>query len=165
MKRIAAAVMVLTLGVPLATQGVSAGADRLTVVGTTSRNWFVTLSIARTTLRSGSAMAATLSVDNKTGHTFKLIGCFGAVLGNAKVSYPAVSSSEACFTSLGRGTSVFHFSILATYQVCGGATNPACRQGGGMVGLPTGRYRAVVQVPHVTPSMPSPGIVTVTVTK
>ena len=170
MRRIAIAALLVAVGVPLTAQGASADIARATGVVTASKGWVVTLSIAKTSLRSGSSMAATITVDNKTGHAVKFVGCpgdqvFAVGLGNAKVPYQGISSSVACLSTLHRGANVFHERVYATYQVCGGSTNLPCPSGGGMPGLPTGRYRTVVFVPKVTPTMPNAGTLWVTVTK
>lgn len=170
MKRFAIATLLVAMGIPFATQGASADLVRATGAVTSSKGWVVTLSIAKTTLRAGSSMAATITVLNRTGHTVKISGCpgdqiFVVGLGNAKVPYAGISSSVACFSTLHRGANVFHERVRATYQVCGGTDNLPCPAGGGMPSLPTGRYHTVVELPITTPPMPKTGTLWVTVTK
>jgi hypothetical protein len=170
LKRTVAAALTVAIGVPLAAQGATANSLRTAKVVTSSKGWVVTLSIPRTTLRSGSSMDATITVDNRTGYAVKFVGCvgdqvFAVGLGNAKVPYPGIASSVACWSTLHRGANVFHEHVWATYQVCGGSTNLPCPAGGGMPGLPGGRYHTVVRVPHVTPTMPNMGVLWVTITK
>ena len=170
MKPTAIAALLVMIGVPLAVQGASADNLHATRVATSSKGWFVTLSVARTSLRTGSSMAATFTVDNETGHAVKFGGCvddqvFAVGLGNAKVPYPGIASSVACFSTLHKGLNVFHEHVWATYQICGASTGPSCLSGGGMPGLPPGRYHTIVRVPHVAPTMPNSGTLWVTVTK
>jgi hypothetical protein len=168
MKRFAVATLLVAIGLPIATQGASADLLRATGVSNSSKEWVVTLTIAKTSLRTGSSMPATITIVNKTGHNVKVEDCasdetFAVGIGNAKVPYIVFSGAVACVTTLHTGTNVFHERIVATFQVCGGQGNPAC--GPGMPKLPTGRYRTVVSWVSATPSIPKPGTLWVTVTK
>jgi len=167
MRRVVIATLLVLIGVPLASQGASADLARVTEVVTSSKGWVVTLSIAKTSLRAGSSMPATVTIVNKTGHNVRVEGCasdetFAVGIGNAKVPYTFFSGAVACVTTLHEGSNVFHERIVATYQICGGQGNPAC--GPGSPKLPTGRYHTVVAWVSALPSIPKPGALWFTVT-
>lgn len=169
-KRLAIALLLVAMGVPLAAQAAPADILRATGVVTSSKSWVVTLSIAKTALRTGSSMSATITVRNRTGHDVKISGCpgdqvFVVGLGNRKVPYAGISSGVACSSTLHRGINIFHERVRATYQVCGGSGNLPCPSGGGMPDIPPETYHTVVRLPITTPTMPKAGILWVNVTK
>jgi hypothetical protein len=170
-KRIAAIGLVGSLFATVVSSALGADVSHATGVTTSSKGWVVTLSIAKWNLPTGSSMAATLTIVNRTGHVVRVPSCqtnaiFVVGLGNAKVPYEPISGTIVCSTTLTEGTNVFCDRISAAYQQCfrsGGV--PACGPGGTMPGLPPGFYRTVVEWPSSPPFIRHPGTLWVTVTR
>ena len=154
MKRLVGAVLLaVSLGGPLAVVQAGASGHSTTVVATTSKGWLVSLAVAKTTVRTGTSIPATITVVNRTGHSATVEGClpnfdFFVVLVNAKVPYQDLSGDVACSTPLRRGTTVIHTQINAIYSATTTAMNPD---------LPIGTYHTVVNWPTGPAHIPEPG--------
>lgn len=171
MKRLVAAVLLavslaVSLGGPLS--GVQAGADgrSTTVVATTSKGWVVSLAVAKTTVRTGTRLSATITIDNRTGRSVTVEGCqsnfdFSVGLANAKVPYVGFSGLVACSTKFRVGSTVIHTPITAVYSTCGGEGEPSCAH----PDLPVGEYHTVVNWPTGTPHIAQPGRLYITVVR
>src|ERR1022692_4477925 len=144
MKRLVAAVLVsLSLGGPLAVAQAGASVHSTTVVATSSKGWLVTLAVAKTTVRTGTRTSATITIDNRTGHSVSVWGCinnfdFTIGLANAKYHYQGLSGAVGCSTTLRKGANVFHEWVTAEYTSTTRAMNPD---------LPVGTYHTVVNWP------------------
>ena len=154
MKRLVAAVLLaVSLGGTLAVAQAGASGHSTTVVATTSKGWVVSLAVAKTTVRTGGHLSATITIVNRTGHSATVEGCltnfdFFVVLVNAKVPYQDLSGDVACSTTLRRGTTVIHTQINAIYSASTTAMNPD---------LPVGTYHTVVNWPTGPAHIPEPG--------
>jgi hypothetical protein len=118
----------------------------------------VTLAVAKTSLRTGARMSATITIVNRTGRSVTVDGCqpnfdFMVELANTKVPYQGVSGLVACRTPFRRGTTVIHAQIMAVYSSCPGPGVPSCAN----PKLPAGTYHTVVNWPSGTPHIPEPG--------
>ena len=154
MKRLAAAVLLaVSLGGPFAVAQAEASVHSTTVVATSSKGWVVTLAVAKTTVRIGAKLSATITVDNRTGHSVTVQGCqpnfdFSVELANAKVPYQGLSGAVACSTKFRVGSTVIHTQVSAVYSSCGGLGLPSCAN----PDLPVGAYHTVVNWPTGTPT-------------
>jgi hypothetical protein len=154
MKRLVAAVLLaVSLGGPLAVAPAGASGHSATVVATTSKGWLVSLAVAKTTVRTGAKLSATITIVNRTGHSATVEGClpnfdFMVILVNAKVRYQDLSGAVACSTTLRRGTTVIHTQIIAVRPTTTRAMNPD---------LPVGTYHTVVNWPTGPAHIPKPG--------
>lgn len=159
MKRLVAAVLLsVFLGGPLVASQAGASQNVARAVTTSSKGWAVTLAVAKTTVRTGTRLSATITIVNRTGHSVTVEGCqpnldFFIELANAKVSYQSLSGLVACSTTLRRGTTVIHAQIIAAYTACGGPGQPSCAN----PNLPVGTYHTAVIWPSGTPHIPEPG--------
>ena len=159
MKRLVAAVLFfVSLGGPLVAAQAGASQNVAHAVTTSTKGWAVTLAVAKTTVRTGTRFAATITIMNRTGHSVTVVGCqpnfdFSIELANAKVPYQGLSGAVACSTKLRRGTTVFQAPITAVYSSCGGPGLPSCAN----PNLPVGTYHTVVNWPTGTPHIPEPG--------
>jgi hypothetical protein len=154
MKRIFAAVLLaVSLGGTLAVAQAGASGHSTTVVATTSKGWVVSLAVAKTTVRTGAKLSATITIVNRTGHSATVEGClpnfdFFVVLVNARVPYQDLSGAVACSTTLRRGTTVINTQINAIHAATTRAMNPD---------LPVGTYHTVVNWPIGPAHIPEPG--------
>jgi Ni/Co efflux regulator RcnB len=159
MKRLVTAVLLAaSLGGPLAAAQAGASGHSTTVVATTSRGWVVSLAVAKTTVRTGAKFSATITIDNRTGHSVTVEGCqpnfdFSVELANAKVPYRGLSGAAACSTKFRAGSTVIHTQVTAVYSSCGGPGQPSCAN----PDLPVGTYHTVVQWPTGPAHIPEPG--------
>lgn len=134
-------------------------------VTTTNRDWAVTLRVARTSVRPGRSLRATLIIANRTGRPVRVPGCaadftYQIDLADAKIPNGPVSGAVACWTTLRPGRNVFHRHVFARYEVCGGQDSPKCP-----APLPPGMYHTVVGwTGDSAADIPEPGVITVTVT-
>lgn len=159
MKRlVVAALLAVSLGGPLVASQAGSSQNVARVATTSSKGWVVTLAVAKSTMRTGARLSATITVVNRTGHSVMVEGCqpnldFFIELASAKVPYQDLSGWVACSTTLRRGTTVFHAQIIAAYSSCGGPGPPSCAN----PNLPVGTYHTVVIWPSGTPHIPEPG--------
>lgn len=149
-----------SIGAPIATDRAKANSD----------GWTSVVAISKSSLRSGSSLAATVTVINRTGRTVDVLGCpsdsiFTAQLGNAKIPNRAIISDVLCRSPLHPGKNVFHFSVAASYDSCGVFGTPVCARNGVQAKLPVGTYQLNVSWPLTTPSIPKPKTLSVSVTK
>jgi hypothetical protein len=171
MKRFVAATLLVAAMLPLAASVSVAGASSATSVTTSSKGWVVTLTIAKSSLRAGSSMPATLTIVNRTGRVVKMGGCqvdanFVIGIANAKVQYEPISGAVGCWTDFHTGTNVFHEFIAASYNWCGGQGGPKWGKNPTVAPkLPTGHFHTVVEWFGTPSSMPKPGILSVSVAK
>jgi len=167
MKRLVSAVLLAaSLGGPLVATQAGASVHSTTVVATSSKGWLVTLAVAKTTVHTGAKFSATITIDNRTGHSVTVQGCqsnfdFSIGLANAKVPYQGLSGAVACSTKFRVGSTVIHTPITAVYSSCGGQGLPSCAN----PGLPVGKYHTVVNWPTGTPHIPQPGRLYITVVR
>ena len=161
----AASVAALVVG--LLTPGASAASTGRTATAT-SKEWTVTLWVARTSTRAGTSIPATVTVDNRTGHRVVVSGCRGVVfemdLGNAKIPNPIAVTTAECSSSMAPGVHVFHTKVLTTYEGCGGNGLPKCGNPPKMSPLPAGTYRTQTVWLGAKPALPTPRPITITLT-
>jgi hypothetical protein len=157
MKRLVAAVLLaVSLGGPLAMAQAGASGHSTTVVATSSKGWVVSLAVAKTTVRTGTKLSAAITVDNRTGRSVTVWGCtnnfdFFIGLANAKVHYQGLSGEVACSTKFRVGITIIHTQVTAVYSSCAG--QPSCAN----PGLPVGTYHTVVNWPTGPAHIPQPG--------
>lgn len=133
-------------------------------VTTTSPEWAVTLSVPRNSVRAGRSNGATLLIQNRTDHSVKVRSCradfdYSITLGNAKVRNSPVSGAVACSITLRPGRNIFHRTLSARYEVCGGRDHPACP-----APLPVGSYHTELAWPKSSAPIPAPGTLRIRVT-
>lgn len=132
-------------------------------VSATSKDWTVTIWVARTSTRAGTTIPATVTVDNRTGHRVEVTGCVGTiykiVVGNSKVPNSPVIPTVLCAGTMAPGAHVFHTKVLTTYQTCSGNLN--CGDPAKPSALPAGTYRTQVVLPG---AFPTPGPLAITLT-
>lgn len=161
MKRLVAAVLLsASLAGPLVAVEAGASQNLAHAVTTSSKGWAVTLAVAKTTVRTGRTILATITIVNRTGHSATVEGCltnfdFFVELANAKDPYQGLSGDVACSTTLRRGTTIIHTQINATYAATTTAVNPH---------LPVGTYHTVVNWPTGPAHIPQPGRLYIMVT-
>jgi len=155
MKRFVAAVLLAAaFGGPMAAAQADAASQKVArAVTTSSKGWAVTLAVAKTTVRTGSKISATITIVNRTGHSAYVEGClpdfdFFVDLVNSKVPHQNVSGLVACSTSLRIGTTVIHTQINAIYSATTRAMSPD---------LPVGTYHTAVNWPKGPAHIPKPG--------
>jgi hypothetical protein len=116
--------MALVLG-PLSS--VATATPRGQSVSATSKDWTVTIWVARTSTKVGTTIPATVTVDNRTHHRVEITGCAGViyeiVVGNSKVPNSPIVPTVLCTGTMDPGTHVFHTKVLTTYQTCNGSLN------------------------------------------
>jgi len=135
-------------------------------VNATSKNWTVTVWVARTSTKAGTTIPAIVTVDNRTGHRVEVNGCAGViykiVVGNSKVPNSPVAPTVLCTGTMAPGTHVFHTKVLTTYQTCSGNLN--CGDPAEPSALPRGTYHTQVVLPDAKASLPTPRPLTITLT-
>ena len=136
--------------------------------GAMTRDWAVTVALAATTVREGSTIAATFTIDNKTGHRVRVTGCPGQeyviILGYSSVHNSPIVPSDFCAGWMGPGVHVVHALVYTTYDRCGGKGVPRCGTRPKMSDLPPGRYHTQILLPEAT-SLPTPAPITVVITR
>ena len=163
------AVAVVSLVFGLLVSGTSAPSTGKTV-SATSKDWKVTIWVARTSTKAGTTIPATVAVDNQTGHQVEVTGCpgvvYGMVVGNAKIPNYPVIPAELCSTKLTPGIHVYHTKVLTDYQTCGGGNGaPKCGNPPRLSALPVGTYRTEIVAPGSRPAIPMPKPLTIILTR
>ena len=134
----------------------------------TSKDWTVTVWVARTSTRAGTTIPATVTVDNRTSRRISFSGCPGTIyeliLGNAKVPNSPVIATVLCLGKMTPGIHVFHTKVQSTYQVCVVRGTPPCGNPPKPSPLPTGTYHTQIVLPDAKPSLPTPRPLTITLT-
>jgi hypothetical protein len=135
----AVSAVVLTL-VSLVSGPASASSGRW--VSASTKDWSVTLWVARTPTKAGTTIPATVTVDNRTGHRVEITGrtftnC-EVLVGNAKVPNLPIIPTILCASSMSAGVHVFHTKVQTTYQRCGGEGTAHCGNPPKMSALPVG---------------------------
>lgn len=147
--------------------GASAASSAKTTTAST-KNWTVTLWVARTSTRAGTSIPAMVTIDNRTGHKIFASGCPGVVfetdLGNSKIPNPLSITLALCGLSVVPGVHVFHTKVITTYDGCGGTTSPKCGKPPRMSPLPAGTYHTQTVWLGAKPSLPTPQSITITLT-
>jgi hypothetical protein len=170
-RRLVVAALVGALVAPAVASVAGADIFKGTGVETSSKGWTVELDIASWTLRSGSSMNATLTIDNRTGRGVRLSTClnngaFTMGIGNARAPFQAMNGAMVCSMVLHPGRNVFHERIRATYSACAPSGDlPRCGPHRSMPGLPPGIYRTVVTWEGLPSTIPRPGLLLVSVTR
>jgi hypothetical protein len=135
-------------------------------VSATSKDWTVTVWVARTSTKAGTTIPATVTVDNRTDHRVEVTGCVGTiykiVVGNSKVPNRPVIPTVLCAGTIGPGAHVFHTKVVTTYQTCSGNLN--CGDPAKPSALPSGTYHTQVLLPGAKASLPAPRPLTITLT-
>jgi len=133
-----------------------------------SKDWTVTVWVARTMTRAGVSIPAIVTVDNRTGHSAVIVGCPGTdyeiVAGNSAVPNNPGIPLELCSSKMGPGVHVFHTKVLTMYMGCGGEGNPPCGRPPKLSPLPAGTYRTQLILPGAKHSLPIPQPMTITLT-
>jgi hypothetical protein len=159
---LAVLVALLVVSVPSESGAAPSGTSHTAV----SKDWTVTLWVARTSARAGAPIPATVTVDNRSDRSADIFGCPGTnyeiVAGNSAVPNSPAIPTVACGGKLGPGVHVFHTKVFTVYMGCGGAGNPPC--GPKLSPLPDGTYRTQLILPSSKPSLPMPRPVTLTLT-
>lgn len=126
------------------------------------------ITLPSTTMRGGSSLPATITVENDSGKPIHILGC-GSVFSVVLVGegHRPSPSWPLCAQDIivPAGESTYPVTVAAAYQQCstdGGNGMPACEQDGSMPPLPAGRYQATTV--SVSPDLPVPARVPVTVT-
>ena len=143
-------------------------------VSSTARTagWTVTVLVARTTVKAGTAIPATITIDNHSGHAVRIGECPGTYdlmnLGNAKIPNSIVVPTPACSeNSIAPGVHVVHTKVWTTFEGCTKSTPshdlPRCPKSGTSVPLPVGNYRTNIVLPSIK-GLPTPKPITVRLT-
>lgn len=162
----AVAVVALLLGsLPSGAGAASSGRSHTA----TSKDWTVTIWVARTSTKAGTSIPATVTVDNRLDHRVDITGCPGTdyeiVAGNSKVPNNPVIPTVFCSSKMGPGIHIFHTKVQTMYQVCGGGEGtPPCGNPPKMSPLPVGTYHTQLILPGASPSLPTPRALTITLT-
>lgn len=126
------------------------------------------ITLPSTTVRAGSSLRATITVENDSGKPIHVLGC-GSVFRVLLVGggHSPSPSWPLCAQDIviPAGASTYPVTVAAAYQECsmdGGDGMPACERDGSMPPLPSGRYHATTV--SVSPDLPVPTSVSVTVT-
>jgi|GEM_PF-2669768 len=131
-----------------------------------SRDWKVTLSVARTSTKVGTTIPALVTVDNRTDHRVRISGCPGTtyaiLLGNAKVPNTPNSSLVLCVSWMTPGVHVFHTMVQTKYQMCGSAAGPKCGNPPKIPALPAGSYHTQLVLPSGAIHLPMPKPISIT---
>lgn len=134
----------------------------------TSRDWTVTLWVARTSAKAGAFIPAIVTVDNRSGRNVDIFGCpstnYEVVAGNSAVPNSPAIPTVACGGELSPGVHVFRTKVFTVYMGCGGGGNPPCGQPPELSPLPNGTYRTQLILPSSKPSLPMPRPLTITLT-
>ena len=132
-----------------------------------SKSWIVTLRVEGTYTKAGTTIPATVTIDNRTGHSVNITGCpeviYKIVLGNFKIPNSPVNTSALCVSKMSPGVHVFRTKVQTTYQACGGGGYPPCGNPPNFPRLPTGTYRTQVVLPGTIPSLPKLGSLSITI--
>lgn len=127
-------------------------------------DWIETVWVARTTVKAGVAIPATVTVVNRTNHKLAVMGCGGSMtVANSKVPNPLIVGTSLCLWMASPGRHVFRFKVSTTYQICGGSGSPACGSPPRMTPLPPGVYRTEAILPS-TKGMGTPRPITIRLT-
>jgi hypothetical protein len=133
-----------------------------------TKDWTVTIWVARTSVKAGTSIPATVTVNNRSGHRINIEGCPGVnyemVAGSVKVPNSPVIPSVACSSTMSPGIHVFHTKVQTIYMVCGGGGNPSCGQPPRFSPLPAGTYRTQIVLPNARPALPTPHALTIFLT-
>ena len=160
------AVSVFTLVLGLLVAPSSASSGRSTSAST--KEWSVTVWVARTSTKAGTMIPATVTVDNRATHRVQVSGCAGAnyeiLVGNAKIPNSPIIATVLCLSMMGPGIHVFHTKVQTRYQVCGGVGSPPCGNPPSMAPLPSGTYRTELVLPGARHPLPLPRPLTITLT-
>lgn len=161
----AAAVLVLSIpDLAGATTGASSTAR--------TANWKVTVWVARTSVKAGTTIPASITFDNRTGHAVKLGQCPGTYdlmnLGNSKIPNSIVVPTPACWSAtIPVGVSVAHTKVRTNYEGCTKSTPspdlPRCPKNGGPLALPAGTYQTNIVLPAFK-GLPVPKPITIRLT-
>ncbi len=149
----------IVLAAALAGGATSASSGRSTTAS--SKDWTVTLWVARTSTRTGTTIPATLTIDNRTSTSLYAWGCpvdgtYIAYIHNAKATSAPFDGAVACESKLSPGVHVYRSTINTTYQICGGTGNSACGNPPTMRALPIGTYVTGVVLPNSVHALPQP---------
>ncbi len=132
-----------------------------------SKDWRVTLWVARTSTRDGAAIPATVTVDNRTGRAVAIYGCPGSdyevIAGNSKIPNNPAIPSVLCTSKMSAGVHVFATKVATIYQACGGGGNPPCGNPPRMTALPSGSYQTQLELPTAVDHLPAPRPITIRV--
>jgi hypothetical protein len=133
----------------------------------TSKDWTVTLWVARTSTKPGTSIPATVTVDNRTNHRIEILGCPGTdyeiIAGSSTVPNSPVIPTVLCSSEMSPGIHVFHTKVQTTYVSCGGgAGSPPCGKPPKLTSLPRGTYRTQLTLPGAEPSLPIPRALNIT---
>lgn len=117
------------------------------------------------TIAAGSAVAASVIVDNNSGRAIRVTGCLGLfqVVLTSSTYHPEVAWPACLQTfTIPVGQSSYPLKVEATYSSCGQGALKSCLPGNRMPPLPPGRYHArLFQARHVV-AAPAPIPVRVT---
>ena len=132
----------------------------------TSKDWSVTVWVARTSTKPGTLIPATVTIDNRSDHRIEIVGCPGTdyeiLADNSKIPNSPVIPAVLCASKMGPGIHVFHTEVQTTYQECGSLDTPRCGNPPKMSSLPVGTYHTQLILPGAKPSLPMPRALTVT---
>jgi hypothetical protein len=133
----------------------------------TSKDWTVTLWVARTSSKPGESIPATVTVDNRTNHRIELVGCPGTdyeiIAGSSMVPNSPVIPTVLCASEMSPGVHVFHTKVQTMYVSCGGgAGSPPCGKPPKLISLPVGTYHTQLILPGAEPSLPMPQALNIT---
>jgi hypothetical protein len=150
--------LVTLLGVVPSNAGASTSGRSHTA---TSKDWIVTLWVARTSTKSGTSVPATVTVDNRTHHRIEMVGCPGTdyeiIAGSFTVPNNPVIPTVLCSSVMSPGVHVFHTKVQTMYVSCGGgAGRPPCGKPPKLTPLPPGSYHTQLILPGAEPTLPMP---------
>jgi hypothetical protein len=136
----------------------------------TSKDWTVTLWVARTSTKSGTPIPAIVTVDNRTNHRIEIEGCPGTdyeiIAGSSTVPDSPVIPTVLCSSKMSPGVHVFHTKVQTMYVSCGGGVgSPPCGKAPKLTALPSGSYHTQLILPGAEPSLPMPRALTITLEK
>jgi hypothetical protein len=157
--------LVTLLGVAPPNAGASSGGRSHTA---TSKDWTVTLWVARTSTKSGTSIPATVTVDNRTNHRIEIVGCPGTdyeiIAGSSTAPNSPVIPTVLCSSGMSPGVHVFHTKVQTTYVSCGGGVgSPPCGKPPKLTALPRGTYHTQLILPGAEPSLPMPRALNITI--
>lgn len=156
--------LVTLLGVVPTNAGASSSGRSHTA---TSKDWTVTLWVARTSTKLGTSIPATVTVDNRTSHRIEIVGCPGTdyeiIAGSSTVPNSPIIPTVLCSSEMSPGIHVFHTKVQTMYVSCGGgAGSPPCGKPPKLTALPRGTYHTQLILPGAEPSLPMPRALTIT---
>jgi hypothetical protein len=133
-----------------------------------SRDWKVTLWVARISTKVGTTIPAIVTLDNRTDHRVTISGCPGTTyeiaLDSQRVPNEPIIPSVLCIGSITPGIHAYSTDVQTGYQTCGIPDTPSCGKPPKIPMLPAGTYRTELLLPSAAHLIPTPKALAITVT-